>query len=75
MTMWQLYIGQRFSGISVRPDEQWPGMWRIHHGNRVYDMLNLTRAKDAAVSWAHPGGNQAINWHCRQTPVEGATAA
>jgi hypothetical protein len=44
-----LLIGRRRTGISVRPDPVHPSMWRIHEGDRVSDMVNLARAKDAAV--------------------------
>ena len=27
----RLYDGTRFTGLTVRPDPQWPGMWRIHY--------------------------------------------
>jgi hypothetical protein len=36
--------------VSIEPDEIWPGMWRIRMPDgRVTDMVNLTRAKDAAA--------------------------
>jgi hypothetical protein len=34
------------------PDETYPGMWRVLSGGRLSDMLNLSRAKDAAVAIA-----------------------
>ena len=37
----------------VVPDEKYPGMWRVRSSDsRLSDMLNLTRAKDAAVTMA-----------------------
>jgi len=34
-------------------DEKWPGMWRVRHSDgRLSDMVNLTRAKDAAAAGA-----------------------
>ena len=36
----------------VAPDAKWPGMWRIHANGRISDMVNLSRAKDSAMSWA-----------------------
>ena len=38
---------------SIEPDQTWPGMWRVRlpDGN-LTDMVNLSRAKDAAVSLA-----------------------
>ncbi len=39
--------------IEVVRDETYPTMWRIHEDNgNVSDLLNLTRAKDAAATWA-----------------------
>lgn len=74
MVPMELYIGRKATGISVRPDGQWPGMWRIHHDQRVSDMVNLARAKDAAVSWANlPGGAQGklVNWRYTKTARDG----
>jgi hypothetical protein len=38
--------------LSVEPDATYPGMWRIRHRGRLSDMVNLTRAKDAAITLA-----------------------
>jgi hypothetical protein len=49
--MWHLNIGNRNTDLTVRPDENWSGMWRIHTPDGcVSDMINLTRAKDAALA-------------------------
>jgi hypothetical protein len=37
---------------TVEPDSKWPGMYRVRHDGNVTDMVNLTRAKDAAISIA-----------------------
>jgi hypothetical protein len=37
---------------TVEPDSKWPGMYRVHHAGQLSDMVNLTRAKDAAISIA-----------------------
>ena len=37
---------------TVEPDAKWPGMWRVLHDGRLSDMVNLPRAKDAAVALA-----------------------
>jgi hypothetical protein len=38
---------------TVVPDNDWPGLWRVHlPDGHVSDMVNLTRAKDAAVALA-----------------------
>jgi hypothetical protein len=71
--MMRLYIGKRFSGVSVRPDATWPGMWRVHTADgQVSDMVNLTRAKDAAIYCARPrglGGTETVRWDNRETHV------
>jgi hypothetical protein len=38
---------------TVKPDPDWPGMWRAHMADgHVTDMVNLSRAKDAAGALA-----------------------
>jgi hypothetical protein len=40
----------------VIPDNRWPGMWRIHWpDDRISDMANLTRTKDAAIAICERG--------------------
>jgi hypothetical protein len=74
-----LHIGSRRTGIAVRPDVRWPGMWRVHAPDgRVSDMVNLTRAKDAAVAWARSrgvGGTEVVRWDHRETAGEAPLAA
>jgi hypothetical protein len=73
---WRLSIGTRFTGLLVCPDSQWPSMWRIHYGGRISDMINLVRAKDAAIAWARPrgtgGGGAVVRWDRRETALEAA---
>ena len=38
--------------LKIVPDKVWPGMWRILHRDRLSDMVNLSRAKDAGFSIA-----------------------
>jgi hypothetical protein len=39
--------------VSIVPDQTYAGMWRIAHPDgRLSDMVNRTRAKDAAVTIA-----------------------
>jgi hypothetical protein len=38
--------------VSSVPDATWPNMWRVRHGDRLSDMANATRARDAARSIA-----------------------
>jgi hypothetical protein len=37
---------------TIEPDSQWPGMWRVRRGSSISDMVNLSRAKDAAIAIA-----------------------
>jgi hypothetical protein len=71
----ELHIGRRKTSVSVRPDLAWPGMWRVHHGDRVSDMVSLTRAKDAALSRAHRGPGEVAIWRYRQAPPEARSSA
>jgi hypothetical protein len=50
----KLYIGKTFTGVTIEPDGQWPKMWRVCKDGRKSDMVNLSRAKDASLSWARP---------------------
>ena len=70
MSSRDLYIGRRKTGVSVRPDPVWPQMYRIHQSERVSDLVNLTRAKDAALGWAMPRGIGDKKAHWR--PMENA---
>jgi hypothetical protein len=66
----KLFIGNSFTGVTVEPDERWTNMWRICRGDERSSMVNLTRAKDAAISWARPrglGGDDVARWYRRQT--------
>jgi hypothetical protein len=71
--MIRLYIGKSFTGVTVRKDANWPGMWRVHSADgQVSDMANLTRAKDAAIYWARPrglGGTEKVRWDVRETRI------
>lgn len=69
----RLFIGSKFTGVTVQPAGQCPGMWRVHQGDRVSDLVNLSRAKDAAIGWARPrglGGSDVVHWHRRQIGAE-----
>jgi hypothetical protein len=47
----RLYVGTRSSGYSIVPDKRYPQMWRVRHPNgSLSDMINRTRAKDAAMA-------------------------
>jgi hypothetical protein len=49
-TVEKLMHGKRRMPIEVLPDDQWPGMYRANYQGKISDMVNLTRAKDAAVA-------------------------
>jgi hypothetical protein len=71
----RLYLGGKFTGVSIEPDAAWPNMWRVRAGDRLSDMVNLTRAKDAAITWARPrgvGGQKIAAWDGRETAAEGS---
>lgn len=75
--MWRLKIGNRLTGYTVRQDDKYPSMWRVHTPNgRISDMVNLTRAKDAAMAACHLGGDDVPRWEWdpRQSPNVAAQA-
>ena len=37
---------------TIEPDSKWSGMWRVRCSGSLTDMVNLSRAKDAAISAA-----------------------
>lgn len=66
----ELHIGGRNAGITLARDPVWP-MWRVRRGDQASDIVNLTRAKDAAIAWARPrglGGDEVVRWDHRETP-------
>jgi hypothetical protein len=40
---------KRRAVVTVEPDSKWQGMYRVRCSGKLSDMVNLTRAKDAAV--------------------------
>jgi hypothetical protein len=47
-------------------------------GERVSDLVNLTRAKDAAIAWSRSrglGGGETVTWHHRETAPAAAIHA
>ena len=51
--------------VTVEPDSKYSGMYRIRFSDGGYsDMVNLTRAKDAALAFAL----QALNCEAQETP-------
>jgi hypothetical protein len=37
---------------TIEPDSKWLEIWRVRRGGSISDMVNLSRAKDAAISIA-----------------------
>jgi hypothetical protein len=65
--------GNRQTGFSVFPDAEWPKMWRIRFPNgSASDMVNLSRAKDAATVQAARAAT--LQSRAKQAPTEGAGA-
>lgn len=65
-TSYDLHIGPRKTGYSIVLDAIYPNMWRVKdkHGN-LSDMVNLSRAKDATLSFACPrglGSGETVKW-------------
>ena len=73
MISFELRVGKRRTGFAVVPDTKWPGMYRVRTPDGgLSDMVNLSRAKDAAIRWAHLGGDDVPWWDTRQSSAEGA---
>ena len=48
----RLCLGRKVLDVGVVPDAHYPGMWRVEAGGTLSDMVNRTRARDAARSAA-----------------------
>ena len=61
---YELYVGKRSTGITIRPDATWRAMWRIHwaDGRPPSDIVNLSRAKDAALASRRIGPRDQHYW-------------
>lgn len=47
----RLLVSNKLSGFSIVPDTKYPSMWRVRNPDgSLSDMVNRTRAKDAAQS-------------------------
>jgi hypothetical protein len=72
----ELIVNRRTTGISIERDPVYPAMWRIRrNGGPPSDMVNISRATDAAITWARPrslGGEEAASWRwdLRESPRE-----
>jgi hypothetical protein len=65
--------------VLVVPDTDWPGMWRIAcPDGQLSDLVNLTRAKDAAEVISEHGppvrDRRRFNWHRLDSPSGAAPA-
>jgi len=78
MTIYTLHYGRRAQPMAtVKPDERYPEMYRIHyHDGTTSDMVNLTRAKDAARTWVrrkHPElSSGGFRWNAAKSSSGGA---
>lgn len=73
----RLFFAQRDSGISIHTDYHFPKLYRIRWPDgRVSPPGNLSRAKEAAISYARAylgfGGHYVHNWHVTETRSGGA---
>jgi hypothetical protein len=64
--------------VEVVPDSRWPNMWRVRSTDgSLSDMVNLARAKDAAIAIAERGpparNRRLVSW--RTAYVEEAATA
>jgi hypothetical protein len=48
---WRLFHDRR-TVARVVPDSKYPGMWRVRLPGGLSDMVNLSRARDAALGFA-----------------------
>jgi hypothetical protein len=67
MTRALLYYGQAQTPlVCVEPDSLYPDLWRIIWDGRVSDIVNLARAKDAAMALCERGpparNPQRLHW-------------
>jgi hypothetical protein len=74
-----LHYGQAQSPLVwVEPDSVYPGMWRVvWPDGRVSDMVNLARAKDAALVLCQrgPPARDLVRLHWRISPLDSPSGA
>lgn len=64
-----LFIGGRRTDVTVERDHVYPKMFRVRQGDDLSDITNISRAKDAAISWVRPkglGGDEVAHWRCHR---------
>jgi hypothetical protein len=75
----ELYYGQAQTPlVRVEPDSVYSGMWRmVWPDGRVSDMVNLARAKDAALVLAQrgPPAHDLVRLHWRISPLDSPSGA
>jgi len=68
--MIRLYDGNKLTGFAVVRDDKYPSMWRVRSPDgSLSDMVNLSRAKDAALAAAHLGGGHVPSWRESARPA------
>jgi hypothetical protein len=72
------YASAKHPLAEIAPDANWPGMWRVRWPDgSLSDMVNLSRAKDAAIAIAERGpparNRRLLSW--RAAYVEEAATA
>jgi hypothetical protein len=75
--MFELRIGGKPTGIRIRPDGLYPGMWRVMlPGDRLGPMGNLSLVKASAMRIARPRGrgNAVVQWQRSQNRFSGGVA-
>jgi hypothetical protein len=75
----ELHIGRRNTGIVIRPDGLYPGMWRIIKPDGTLGLMaGLPYVKMAAMRIAKPKGlgkGEVLRWTARQTATAGRPQA
>jgi hypothetical protein len=72
MIEYRLKIGRKQTGCIVRQDDEYPQLYRIHYKGQISDIVNLSRAKDAGITWVRPrglGSTEVAKWERRETAV------
>jgi hypothetical protein len=73
-----LHYGRRIAPlVTIKPDVRYPDMYRLHWPDgEISDMVNLTRAKDAAAVLVRqrypdlPHDSKQLRWKVGESPAE-----